>query len=170
MIKIIPKDKPYTPDIGDILYGNKYVSSACDPKSVTDFLVLTGYHLWKSLSYFNIDYEQCMKDFEYQCPFSGNLYYWFVPVALIIRNGSDKYRPATPTPNYEDDYRLDVEWHSSILKHDLEKPNNMVRSFLGHGYTNGTLPSDGSNCLHSVLLNLDNGDSIFGFCWIWYNK
>jgi len=184
MIKPIIQKKPYKPDIGDILSGGEYIK-----KNVRDvshvagksdefktffgdigkgFISIYG-NPWEILEDMNIETADFKKIFQYECPYTGNTYYHFIPIAIIVNHKSDvqQYRQLNfASESY--DYRFDLEWILKMQK--IPEIDDIGRSMLGHGFTSGTLPSDGDGKFIRVLIELDNGDHLFGHCWEWYNK
>jgi hypothetical protein len=173
MINPIIQKKPYTPDNGDILSGGKYivrkVKNIEDLGSLLSATALSN-NPWKSLKMLNVETEHIRKAFQYLCPYTDNKYYHFIPAAIVIKNGVDAYRK----PNYEDksfDYLFDLDWVTNcVFQHKHPHLNSIGKSMLGHGYTDGTLPNDGHGNHIEVLIELDNDDYLFGYCWEWYNK
>lgn len=56
------------------------------------------------------------------------------------------------------------------MKKDNAGPDQITQSFLGHGYTTSRLPLDGFSELDNAVIELDNGDAILGWIWLWFNK
>ena len=114
----------------------------------------------------------------YQCPWSDNLYYWFVPVVLITKNVDSlaDWLEDSKVPNYKRDMIMDTGWTERMVvneffdENDSLDPTGVQRIDLGHGYTTGTLPNDGSGSLHDGTVALNNGDMLAGKVWVWYNK
>lgn len=176
MIKPVIQKQPYKPEIGDILSGGEYIVRQVGNKEKLEdylFIGVFGNNPWHALERLNIDSTKLKEAFKYKCPFSENIYYHFVPVALILKNGVDSYRNFYEEQNGEgmySDYLFDLEWIKQMSQDVLPEANTIQMAMLGHGYTDGTLPSDGSGDFINVLIELDNGDFLFGHCWEWYNK
>ena len=43
-------------------------------------------------------------------------------------------------------------------------------AMLGHGYTTGTLPSDGHGNKVLATIPLANGDELLVVCWVWFHQ
>ena len=178
MIKPIVQNKPYCPEFGDILSGNEYIKTAVHCKAGASFKEVFGdigrgfipviQNPWQFLEKINIIIEGLKKTFQYECPFTHNTYYHFIPIAIVVNYNStvEQYRQ----PNFENswDYLFDLEWVLHMCK--MPEIDSIQRSMLGHGYTFATLPDDGSGKFIKALIELDNKDHILGYCWEWYNK
>jgi hypothetical protein len=168
MIKPIKCEKPYTPDLGDILYGSEYIEKEIKKEDIKNLntipiCVYNGGNPWLSLiNRFGIDATVLEEAVKYSCPYTDNHYYWFVPVRLVLRKNTITYYKK----DSKDDYAYDIDWWKSVNF----RMNTIINAHLGHGYTDGTLPYDGSGNTEIVLVPLDNGDALLGYCWFWYNK
>jgi hypothetical protein len=167
MIKPAKNNQSYSPDNGDILYGSRYVLNEVKIEDAEhmDRLPICFYNTgnpWISLpKRLGIDADELKKAVEYDCPYTKNKYYWILPTYLVLTSNTVKYYNGKP-----DDFEFDIDW----WKRSDIKPNSIQLALLGHGYTNGTLPCDGSGAIKLVLVSLDNGDALLCYCWIWYNK
>lgn len=173
--KIIPikreKDQPMEWNgefIGDILYGKEYIYGQMqkeDTGKIAPLITAFSYDPWKTLEIYGIKEIQNLKDlFKYECPWTKNTFYWFVPFGIIVYGSTDVYK----NQKYNHDFCFDLKWHERMYK--FEEPTNLEIAMLGHGYTFGTLPYDGSGSYNMVKIKLSNGDFIAGRVWIWYNK
>jgi hypothetical protein len=176
MTKIIQptiRTNPYSPDCGDILdEGKKYILRKVENKEdLGDFVFLSCFSNdpWEALKVLNISRVDLQFSFKYKCPWSENWYYHFIPVALVLKNGVEQYRTDN-LKNSSFDYAFDSSWAKQFTNGVLPEADSIQMAFLGHGYTYGTLPCDGNGDLINVLIELDNGDMLFGHCWEWYNK
>ena len=178
MIKPVIQKNPYKPDCGDILSGGEYLVRKVDYKEkLGDYLWISlfGNNPWNALERLGIESKELKETFKYKCPFSDNIYYHFTPVVLVLNNGVDSYRKyyeeqnGIKDPLYTD-YLFDTKWGRRLSMEVLPEATTIQMAMLGHGYTEGTLPSDGSGDFINVLIELDNGDFLFGHCWEWYNK
>jgi len=110
-----------------------------------------------------------------ECPWSDNKYFIFYPIAILFQDKNtwdskqnDKYFGPYRDMFFDRDWQMrrfeikDREVHFSI--------GSVDRSLLGHGYTEGTMPSDGGGGLKNAAMHLSNGDLIIGKVWVWYNK
>jgi len=172
MIKAIIQKKPYVPEIGDILSGSEFiVRKVKNDEKLGNFIFANAisHNPWITLKKLDIDAEQLKKEFEYKDPFTDNTYYHFIPLAIIVKD-VNVYRKGRYSSK-DCDYLFDVEWNTSFVCKDKHPElNSISKSMLGHGYTDGTLPNDGDGKHIEVLIELDNGDFLFGYCWEWYNK
>ena len=55
-------------------------------------------------------------------------------------------------------------------REDFAKPSEVTTAILGHGYTDGTLPSDGFGHHELACLELENEDLVVGWLYVWFNK
>jgi hypothetical protein len=159
--------KPFNPDLGDILYGGDFISGHIKDKNILDLKKLpvclyNEGNPWNVLpGRFKISAMNLEVKVRYECPYTGNTFYWLVPYALILKENSVEYYGGD-----KDQYPFDLEWWKNLFNH----PTQIMMSLLGHGYTEGTLPCDGGNSIELVTIDLDNGDQLLAFCWFWYNK
>lgn len=167
MIKIekLSKSKRYIPENGDILYGNEFIAGKVKKEEINSILMLFR-NSWNALEKLGIDilYKDQMA---YECPYRYIQFYWFYPTFLICQD-HNIYKSKVDCRRF--DILTDADYWINFVKICDEKPNKIHMSFLGHGYTSGTLPSDGHGTPELVYVNLSNGDKIAGFVWIWYNK
>jgi len=171
LIKPITQKRPYKPDCGDILSGGEYLVRMVKDKEDLGNLLganIVSQNPWSSLKRLGIDTESLKKAFKYHCPYTGNIYYHFIPAAILVKS-VEPYRKY-PYDEIDWDWAFDLEWNRERTKEGHPELNNVGESMLGHGYTEGTLPSDGSGSFIKVLIELSNGDYLFGYCWEWYNK
>lgn len=184
MINVVEQKKPFKDEIGDILYAEKYFKDRVELKWLEELeliylpeLMFQSTITWNNFKLLEIDIKALMKECMYICPWTGNKYFWFYPM-LVMTDDLDKYKPKDTNPI---EYKMwfDSEWTRSMYlnlepsesRHaDFLKVGDIVSSFLGHGHTDCTLPSDGNGDLDDLTVELDNGDLIVGKCWIWYNK
>lgn len=173
MIKPVKCEKPYIPETGDIISGGEYIAKRVLKKEVLGpviFAYAVERNPWKSLKGMGIDTTSLEEAFKYECPYTGNTFYHFIPAAIIIKNDVKVYRKP-PYDSKDYNYAFDLEWiNESILKGQHPELGSIAESMLGHGYTSYALPTDGDGGWIEVLIELDNGDYLFGVCWEWYNK
>jgi hypothetical protein len=171
MIHILAPQHPLIPEIGDFLFATKFIHSyvkTTDPISSSFLLFFSGIdNPFKALKLFNVHATELEKQSKYECPFiQGNHYFGLLPLAINCSN-IKTYR-INDFASSSFDYLFDTEWQQKF-RHPLEI-DPIPQSFLGHGYTSGTLPSDGSNSLVNIKVQLSNGDFIIAKTWEWYNK
>jgi len=171
-MKILKAKNPYKHEYGDILYGNEYIEMINMEELRKKKYI---YHTSPNQLDSKIRYK-FKALFQYECPFiKGNRYYWFSPVFICtdIPNEIDLMH------QFMEDYN--GGWKSNKLKQIEqfdkygEYPDKVYTLeneylYMGHGYTYGTLPSDGSRDTDIVMIHISNGDIIVGKTWVWYNK
>jgi len=178
-IKIIPAKPVAKPEIGDVLYGEEFLSkieiytvelfktSFENPASnrlIQPSMPFTGG--FSGLSALSIDAAVLQEQVRYNCPWTDNQYYWMYPLG-VVSDDEERYgidREKTPwlcrTINQQDD----------MDNIDPSHLNTIVKTMLGHGYTVGTRPSDGHGEVVLGTIPLDNGDELLVACWVWFNK
>lgn len=185
MIKILKRkkieDNEKVCPIGDILYGEEYFIKPYDVHyGQVKFLPVTAirYNPWKCLKGLGIDYEEFQKELAYEDFVSDNIYYWAVPVFLfsdkvdeIVDNTKDIY--------WKDLYK-DHDWQARSYFREFEDDDNpwkhefvmpsISESLMGHGYTFGTIPSDGHGGKKNAIVELSDGSFLGCKVWVWYNK
>jgi len=158
---------------GDILYCEDYIYGLVEESDADKMVPLLNFYYtmpWETMKGFGIEGTKELKEESiYQCPWTDNKFHWFVPYALIIHGSPDVYKPKEIPPYLKHfyDYSLDIEWHSAV---SIFEDSGIETSLYGHGYTSGTLPSDGSGRIWKAKIKLSNGDFIAGHLWVWYNK
>lgn len=184
MIGIKSQQKPWKDEIGDILLGRELIHSQFMKSEFTDPINLmsfgcmgVSYNPFTVLDRIGVDGKFLSDTMQYRCPFDrGNVYYWFVPVFILCQNGVNAYRQY----GFEEkifDFAFDTDWTKRNYDEydwdgDLIKvsPGSIICSMHGHGFTMGTIPSDGSKERRMVKVELTNGDFIAGYIWVWFNK
>lgn len=109
----------------------------------------------------------------YKCPITDNTYYALLPLA-IFSDDLDKYFNEGFKPWYYE-MAVDKSWNcqndNSHLTYNAWRIYSAVHHcILGPGYTECTLPSDGSADHEIVMLDLSNGDKTVAVARTWYNK
>jgi hypothetical protein len=168
ILKLSKMGKTFVPyhEIGDILYGAEYLR-------VVDIAELKK----KKFVYYSrrqiIEIEG-MESFIYHCPFiRGNKYLWFWPTYSF----ADESKKREPEFHVQKPFRQDV---MKAIK-SVENPYGTKKDtgwenfgsefyYMGHGYTEMTLPSDGCNHKELACVITDNGDILVGRTWVWFNK
>ena len=166
-IQIIKQPKPYSPEYGDILYGAEYVEKEVKKEDINKVIPIgaRSSYIWESLEgRFGIEVASIRDELIYGCPWSDNRYYWCLPEWLVLRENDVNYYKELDTPLKTFGYYWDTEWWLRVFRGEVL--NRVISTFLGHGYTSGTLPSDGSGEIKPVLIGLDNGDALYAHCWI----
>lgn len=173
MITPIKQSNPARPEYGDILAGQKYV---CKIFEGNEELCLSGKHLVVSKLQTLKSYEEMGIDVSwiptYVCPFRGIKFYLMMPVGVLTEKGQSEYHSHPPF-GMTDFYNRQIAFGSySIDDIDIwhRAKSGISMSFLGHGYTSGTLPSDGGVELKLGIVQLSNGDELLVAVWVWYNK
>jgi hypothetical protein len=166
-----PRDKSEKPvdDIGDILACEEYFAKPPDSlfKTKTPYLHL-GIDGWTKLNKMSIDCLDLKPRLRYACPWTKNQYCLFYP-ALLFAPEIDSWMSAGRP--------LVEPWHvgswdgSDFDDNGEFKIGSIIKSFMGHGYTDGTLPDDGSGYTYStVIYTTCPGVMVAGRVWVWYNK
>ncbi len=173
-------NKVYKPEFADIFSTKDFIAGKVEKKDIEHPILLSlfGNHIWRVLDRFEIDYKELKEKVKYECYLTGNTYYNFLPFMILCGHGSHAYRGLSTFGKHAYDMHFDEEWTKNqilCLNDDDEeeywkKPSKIQTSMLGHGYTECTLPSDGSNEIDVCYANLSNGDALAGFIWLWYNK
>lgn len=178
---IVKQSKPYDAEHGDVLYGAEYFIKIESVKEVsTGKKILIPCHFntptsWYVLHKAGVENALEVQDkLLYDCPFvSRNRYFWAIPILICAKD---------PTVyDYIPDHWRDDDFlrnHSNIIEHldskearySNAKLSDLQRAILGHGYTDSTLPTDGSNGIELAAVELSNGDKVIVAMWVWYNK
>ncbi len=173
MITVKQQQKKFQPEIGDFIFDNENLIHSYfkldDDKPLMFPLVFYGhFNPFLTLRRLDVrDQDLLIKSSKYECPFlNENIYYGLLPVA-IQSNDSSVYR-AGPFAHAQYDYVFDLEWQKKYRQSFIE--NEILTSFMGSGYTDAFLPSDGSHKIVTVKIELSNGDFIVAKTFEWYNK
>lgn len=175
MITLIKQNPEFSPEIGDFLFAPEFIHSYVTENEIKEssflaipLVFLNGYQPFFNLEKFCIDIKELKQKCMYECPFRKNTtFYGLVPFALKT-NDAKQYRQNDLTHSFYD-FVFDTKWQKNFLK-QIISASQICQSFLGHGYTNCTLPTDGSNKIVNVKLQLSNDDFILAHTWEWYNK
>jgi hypothetical protein len=108
----------------------------------------------------------------YNCPFDKNCTFYGVSPIAIMSDNVYKYRTKEFARGSFNEMAWDLEWtrQFGFNKEGILDLGGITSSFLGHGYTDGTLPSDGSGSIELVKVPINNGDWLVCWAWKWYNK
>jgi hypothetical protein len=181
-IKIVQWENPTLPDdIGDFLYpkGDKWFSNVPDEVWIDKpFALIPGCNSWSVLKRIGVDVSSFIEGIKYQCMYTGNTYFWFVPQYIFCADVEfwiSRFFSEKVCNRYQFEMYRDQEW---MRYHMMRKEDNtpvfdigkISESMLGHGYTDFAGPSDGYAGLVSAVVNLSNGDYLAGNVWCWYNK
>lgn len=156
------------PRNGKVLYGERFLSRV--ELAVTK---LEGKKLVRNpnchfnLADLGIATDALEAQVVYGCPWTENKYYWMFPLGVVT---DDEKRYGLDISKEPWMCRLISASERSMDHVDPSEWCKVTDAMLGHGYTTGTLPSDGHG--HKVLATvpLDNGDEILVVCWVWFNK
>lgn len=176
MITIIKQEQDPESKINNLPFGQEYIHSLVTQKemSAKDFLMIPltffiFYNPFQILNKFGIYTDTLEKKSKYKCPFRKETTFWGLLPITLKTNDPQKYRhEELKAPLY--DLVFDLKWqkHNNIVQFILE--NKITKSFLGHGYTKDTLPTDGSNTIIPAKLQLSNNDFIIALTWEWHNN
>jgi len=173
-ITIIEPKKLFKPRNGEILYGGKYISKVVKTVDLYGRRILQlgwwGHPYWSVLDRLSIYHKRIMQDTLYDCPWTGNRFFWWYPLGVLINHSYciDK-ETIMPNDRRVAHIRLRSSWPESISPEDV-MGGVIVQAAMGHGYTGGTLPSDGGGAVEPALVDLSNGDQLLVSCWVWSNK
>lgn len=177
MIKPVKQKIAFDPKSADILYGENFIEREVEKRDLEHDILPINIHMfnqvdsWISLQQrFGMFITELKKECEYECVWTHNKFSWFYPEWLILRKNTSEYYRNLDKKNKEFTMLFDIAYWREIKREIIEEPDSLVCAFMGHGYTSGTLPSDGHGELKTVLVGLDNGDALWGHCWFWYNK
>lgn len=164
---------PFLPrdSYGDILYCSDYVYDMYDEDKFSHLQCLPLQRFSEfpkgSLDYLQIDSSELFELSRYECPWTGNKYYWMMPIALLAKD-VNLYRFGRKGA-YED-FLFDSTFMIKPFNDKDYWITDSLRAFIGHGYTVNTLPSDGDKSLKLCVLKLSTGDFLVATCFLWYNK
>jgi len=175
MLTIVKPKRQFQPELGDFLFGSEFIHSYLTKKEIAanDFFVIplmfmNFYHPFTTLKRLSIDASELRQNCTYRCPFRHHTsFYGLLPIA-IKTNDVAKYRQ-NGFENAAFNSIFDLEWQKNRIDQILSS-NQISKAFLGHGFTDGTLPFDGDNAIVNVKLQLSNNDFILALTWEWYNK
>lgn len=173
MIKIVEQEKPYKPDLGDLvcdfckkLASNYLVHEEAPLSKKIIPLVIIYPNPWIAAKSFDIDTTPIQAI--YKCPYTGYTHYSIVPSALIVNGDVKAY---AKLKHHSPEYILDLAWHQKMIRQeDLYGLSAIQRIILGSGYTEGTHINDGGGSIVTRQVMLDNGDALLVHFWEWYNK
>ena len=160
MIAIVKPKKKFEPDNGDCFVGewvSEFLGSEYDinlknlPRPEFYALSVVRENHWSALEKLGIDIKELREDVEYGCPFSNNRYAHLYPLLI------SEYKTEDPVHEF-----MRFPWKMQM--------GSIDKSFCGHGYTDGTLPHDGSGSWGYGKVNLSDGRFLVCAIWIWYNK
>jgi hypothetical protein len=177
---IVVQKKPWTPDLGDFYPpGAQYVKCPFDWTMADEYapiaLSAMSEETWTVLARIGVcNAGPVLEDFRYDCPWTDNTYWHFVPWVLLAKDPSVFKQPSGSWG----ELAFDCDWIRSMWMKgfkDLKdpqvlEPDRVARSMLGHGYTNWTLPSDGSVRYIVACLGLNDDSLIAGWLNLWFNK
>lgn len=180
----------YTPEYGDIdyAYGTSHQKFLIDydEKLVKNLNPLhlayfndDRWHAWVDHPLIGLEGHEFRDQCHYSCLFLKDAYA-FVP-KYIFSDNIEKYFDHYEYDPWFKDIALDVEWTMTRVGQTKEQfwenlneycieRDHFFDLLLGTGHHEGILPSDGSAGLKPFLVELNNGDYIYGYGWVWYNK
>jgi len=197
LANIVPAQTPYIPDCGDLLCemlkpeSAKYLevpSPEIRPKDIEIFsherhhepptdgevlpLQLIEINTWEAIDRLRINAADIRAT--YECPYTNYECFALMPVCLISTDLEGKWgkliRRRPRISRCDPDFVMDYDWHKHMHKDKRFYAHDVGKLLLGSGYTSGTLINDGSRELHQTIVNLDNGDKLWVYFWMWYNK
>lgn len=160
MILVKQQQVKFQPEIGDFIFDTEnLIYSYFELTDMTLIFPLEffgNFNLFVTLRRLEVnDKDLLMKSSKYECPFlNRNTYYGLLPVA-IQTNNSRVYRSG-PFARSEYDYVFDLEWQKKNRKSIIQ--NEILTSFMGSGYTDSFLPSDGGHKIVNVKIELSNNE------------
>jgi hypothetical protein len=184
---IIPAEKPYVPENGDLVCDFMRMEEQ-DPKP-SRFLESKQKKLLKKLSHEDINLQLLplqmvhpnpwialkllridasdIKTATYKCPYTDYLHYSIVPVTLISHDLAKNYANVR---HWNKDYLFDHTFTKHMFGSSILRIGAIGKMLLGSGWTLGTSVNDGSRGEISATIALNNGDKLFVQTWEWYNK
>lgn len=181
MIEIIKAKKPASPEIGDYLFGRKYLRDkptellkTCNLIHLSHFARLP----WQAMSRAgigNISISGFIKaSLNKDDPYRNRVYFTgIVPDTLLTNDASvyDFSKVREPKMATDLEWNRGVVYRSYLEDNDTEPTETAVtRTYMGSGYTSGTMPYDGHAGLGWGYVDLSNGDALRCIVWEWYNK
>ena len=135
------------------------------------YLDYINHNPWKALSTLKIDFFEIKNESKNFCPFSDREYFAIAPFILLSREPEKYFNNIEELKNSPfKEIALDKSWNLSSYNEDKFGITSIHQSILGSGYTDNIRPGDGSKSIESIIIDLDNGDSIICFVWKWFNK
>lgn len=186
LIKIIKQQKPFKYNIGDFEWWTDYIAEFTEQDIENNEVLPLNTRLmqnpWAIMKCMPFDQENLRvmrKTAMYSCPFDEKFVFYGAIPLVVFSDNIDKYRTEYFS-NEEYDIYFDSEWtkgmncrvhdmHTGAIRLDFPF-SSCQRAYMGHGFTNCTLPSDGSNRIVSAKIELSNGDWLGIKTWLWFNK
>jgi hypothetical protein len=172
MIKLVKSTSPIQDENGDILSGSAWMNEWITENLLNQrqgfFLGPFSQNPWQALSILEVDYSELKNEVQYQCPWTNNVYFRFVPYAVLTSDVKKWRKGKFSSENF--DFHFDTEWHQRELPRFKLEDSSVIRAFVGHGYEQCILPYDGSIEWKIAAIKFDNGDDLIGFLHVWYNK
>lgn len=185
-IVIEKREGPLDNESGDFIFGYKYVY-LLEQKDLDENQILLLVHFAYftpnaliTLGFSPVSVETFLDDGVYTCPFRRKKeqeFFGMYPLAILSKDIS-KYRVGN-LKNNAYDMAFDNDWTKGMSAIDYDKDgnklvkipvDNIAEVYLGHGYTEGNIPYDGSGSRKQVKVKLSNGDWLVCLTWEWYNK
>lgn len=182
--KVIKPDKAATPEFGEILHAGEFLSRVdIHTVDLEEFDTRARHHNrlvqaespatydgFNGFREVGVDAGVLVDQVVYKCPWSNNRYHWMYPLGVVT---TDEWQYGRDRDN--------IRKHPELCRvinqqTDMENIDPLVtipkitHAMMGHGFTTGTLPCDGSGKKVIATIPLDNGDELLVVCWIWRNK
>ena len=188
MVEILKRDVPVAKEDsnGDFLFGGEYIyDMASSDLEENEILLLCHIALYAPTALIKLgcfsstSINKFIDKIVYADPFTSNglNFLGLYPLAILSKD-IKKYRIEGFIGSYYD-LAWDTKWTKAWGCSKYDKDGNKVtaipldqisQAYLGHGYTDYTSPSDGSNSIVQVKVKLSNEDWLVCATWEWYNK
>jgi hypothetical protein len=168
MVLLRQREKGERPisEMGDILFGEEYFSEPPEECFKNKPFIPLRETPWVILTKLGVDVEPLRSKLIYECPWTPNKYWWFVPMVLFCDDPKEWLKVAGLP-----DYWTGVRWGGPDKSVDVFSMGNIHRALAGHGYTSSTLPSDGHGSMSKAVVHTTvPGVWIGGSVWVWFNQ
>jgi hypothetical protein len=175
MISIIKQKNKIQSPKGEFIFDRQYIiHSIIDEKEIdADFLMFplifnNHYNPMTTLKRLDISIQEFLNT-KYHCPFNNmNTLYGIVPIGINTKNSSI-YRVGGFVQDHSN-YIFDLHFQKKNINQILSTQSPIEISFLGSGYTDYFLPTDGTIRTTCVKIELSNKDFIIAKTFQWSNK
>lgn len=128
---------------------------------------------WRGLAYL-INHERLARQpvvelrdsCKYVCVYTEQTFYSLFPF-LLVSNDPAAYFAGPYIPHFAE-IAMDLAWNKGAI--DNPGKSQIAQAVLGPGYDHGFMLNDGDVGQELVVIDLDNGDSIFAVSHVWYGK